>query len=320
MSDNLKNSTVLLIGTGPMAVAYAKVLQGQKADFQVVGRGETSADAFFNATGKMPITGGLQHFLENNDTTPFGFAILATGTEVLADCLQLLIHHSITTILIEKPAAVSIDELNSIKELFMPFAATILVAYNRRFYASVLETEKLLAEAGGLQAMNFEFTEWTHKIDPAKKVKAVLNNWFFANSTHVVDLAFFLAGKPVNWSTYTKSGTLDWHDKTIFSGAGITDKAVVFSYLSHWESAGRWGIELLTQKNKIYLKPLEGILVQPKGTITPQDHVFDDSLDQEYKPGLYKQVEAFLSGDTSRFITIAQQLEMGLEVYSKMLA
>ena len=320
MSDNLKGNMVLLIGTGPMAVAYAKVLQGQKVDFQVVGRGETSAEAFFNATGKRPITGGLEHFLENNDTTPFNFAILATGTEVLADCLKLLIHHSITTILIEKPAAVSIDELNSVKELFLPFAATILVAYNRRFYASVMETEKLLAESGGLQAMNFEFTEWTHKIDSAKKVKAVLNNWFFANSTHVVDLAFFLAGKPVNWSAYTKSGTLDWHDKTIFSGAGITDKAVVFSYLSHWESAGRWGIELLTPKNKIYLKPLEGVLVQPKGTITPEEYKFDDSLDREYKPGLYKQVEAFLNGDTSRFITIAQQLEMGLEVYSKMLA
>ena len=73
-------------------------------------------------------------------------------------------------------------------------------------------------------------------------------------------------------------------------------------------------------KNKIYLKPLEGILVQPKGTITPQNHVFDDALDHEYKPGLYKQVDAFLSGNTSRFITIKEQLEMGLNVYSKMLA
>lgn len=320
MSDNLIENRVLLIGTGPMAVEYAKVLQGQGVNFQVIGRGITSADAFFNATGKKPITGGLQNFLENVESTNNTFAIIATGTEVLVDCLRMLIKKSITNILIEKPAAVSVDELNSKKDIFLPFSDSIFVAYNRRFYASVLEAEKLIEEDGGLQAMNFEFTEWTHKIDPAKKVKAVLNNWFFANSTHVVDLAFFLAGKPVNWSTYTKSGTLDWHDKTIFSGAGITDKAVVFSYLSHWESAGRWGIELLTRKNKIYLKPLEGILVQPKGTITPQDHVFDNSFDQEYKPGLYKQVEAFLNGDSSRFITIGQQLDMGLEVYSKMLS
>jgi predicted dehydrogenase len=320
MSNNLINTPVLLIGTGPMALAYAKVLQGQGVPFQVIGRGATSAAAFFTETGIQPLTGGLENFLATVSPNQYQAAILATGTEALADCLKMLIAHSITTILIEKPAAVSIDELMGLKEVFMPFAATIFVAYNRRFYASVLETEALIKADGGLDALNFEFTEWTHKIDPAKKVPAVLNNWFFANSTHVVDLAFFFAGKPTNWSAYTKSGNLDWHNKTIFSGAGITDKGVVFSYLSHWESAGRWGIELLTPKNKIYLKPLEGILIQAKGTITPQNHVFDDSLDQEYKPGLYKQVEAFLKGDTARFITIQEQLEMGTEVYRKMLA
>ena len=320
MSHNINSNIVLLIGTGPMAVAYAKVLQGQKIDFQVVGRGVASAQNFYEETGEKPITGGLELFLTNHDVSQFDSAIVATGTEVLLDCLRLLIQHSITKILIEKPAAVSIAELNNNKELFMSHAASIFVAYNRRFYASVLETERLIEADGGLEAMNFEFTEWTHKIDASKKVPAVLNNWFFANSTHVVDLAFFLAGKPVDWTAYSKKGNLEWHDKTVFSGAGITEKGVLFSYLSHWESAGRWGIELLTSKNKIYLKPLEGILVQPKGTITPQNHVFDDALDHEYKPGLYKQVDAFLSGNTSRFITIKEQLEMGLNVYSKMLA
>lgn len=318
MSHNIDN-TVLLIGTGPMAIEYAKVLQGQRVDFQVIGRGATSAETFFKTTGKKPITGGLQSFLENVESSNNTFGILATGTEVLVDCLKMLIKKSITNILIEKPAAVSIDELNSIKEVFLPFSDTILVAYNRRFYASVLETENILEKDGGLQAMNFEFTEWTHKIDPTKKVPAVLNNWFFANSTHVVDLAFFIAGKPLNWSAYSKSGNLEWHDKTIFSGAGITNKDVLFSYLSHWESAGRWGIELLTKNQKIYLKPLEGILIQPKGTITPQNHEFDDALDKEYKPGLFKQVAAFLNNDKTRFINIQQQLEMGIEVYTKML-
>jgi predicted dehydrogenase len=319
MSNNLNDNTVLLIGTGPMAVAYAKVLQGLRVEFQVIGRGETSAQNFFNETGKKPIIGGLESFLKHNDVSTFRAAIIATGTEALLSCLKLLITHSIAKILIEKPAALSIDELNTNKEIFMPFASAIYVAYNRRFYASVLETERLLELDGGLEAMNFEFTEWTHKIDPTKKVSSVLNNWFFANSTHVVDLAFFLAGKPLDWIAYSKKGNLEWHDKTVFSGAGITEKGVLFSYLSHWESAGRWGIELLTSKNKIYLKPLEGILVQPKGTITPQNHVFDDVLDHEYKPGLYKQVEAFLSGNTSRFITINEQLEIGLQIYQKML-
>ena len=319
MSYNINNS-LLLIGAGPMAVEYAKVLQKMDINFLVIGRSENSSEEFFNATGKKPIIGGLKNFLENVDSSTNTSAIIATGTEVLADCLKMLIAHSITTILIEKPAAVSITQLLGLKTLFMPFAGTILVAYNRRFYSSVLETEALIEADGGLDAMNFEFTEWTHKIDSSKKLQAVLNNWFFANSTHVVDLAFHFAGKPTIWSAYSKSGNLEWHDKTIFSGAGVTNKGVVFSYLSHWESAGRWGIELLTPKNRIYLKPLEGILIQQKGSVTLKNHVFDDSIDHEYKPGLFRQVEAFLNGDTSRFINIQEQLEMSVDVYSKILA
>jgi predicted dehydrogenase len=319
MSYNINNS-LLLIGAGPMALEYAKILQKMDVNFLVIGRGENSSEEFFKATGKKPIIGGLKNFLENVDSSTNTSAIIATGTEALADCLNMLIAHSITNILIEKPAAVSITQLLGLKECFMPFASTIFVAYNRRFYSSVIETEALIEADGGLDAMNFEFTEWTHKIDSSKKIQAVLNNWFFANSTHVVDLAFHFAGKPTIWSAYSKSGNLEWHDKTIFSGAGVTNKGVVFSYLSHWESAGRWGIELLTPKNRIYLKPLEGILIQQKGSVTLKNHVFDDSIDQEYKPGLYKQVEAFLNGDTSRFINIQEQLEMSVDVYSKILS
>ena len=320
MSHNINSNIVLLIGTGPMAVAYAKVLQGQKIDFQVIGRGVASAQTFYEETGKKPITGGLELFLENNDVSQFDAAIIATGTEVLLDCLRLLIQHSITKILIEKPAAVSIAELNNNKELFLPHAASIFVAYNRRFYASVLETERLIEADGGLEAMNFEFTEWTHKIDASKKVPAVLNNWFFANSTHVVDLAFFLAGKPLDWTAYSKKGNLEWHEKTVFSGAGITEKGVLFSYLSHWESAGRWGIELLTHNRKIYLKPLEGVLIQRKGLLDIEKHVFDNTLDVLYKPGLFRQVEAFLNNDNSRLINIKEHLEIANQIYIKILS
>ena len=55
MSHNINSNIVLLIGTGSMAVAYAKVLQGQKIDFQVVGRGVASAQTFYEETGNIYI-------------------------------------------------------------------------------------------------------------------------------------------------------------------------------------------------------------------------------------------------------------------------
>ena len=186
--------------------------------------------------------------------------------------LLLVLQAGAYKVLIEKPAAISIEELIENEEKLKPYSDKVFVAYNRRFYASVIEAQKMIEEDGGLQTIHFEFTEWSHVIEPLAKAPGVKENWFFANSTHVVDLAFYLAGKPLQWKAYSKAGTLKWHSKTNFTGAGITEKGVLFSYLSNWESAGRWAVELLTEKRRIYLKPMEGISVQEKGTVAVVEH------------------------------------------------
>jgi len=312
-------SPVLLIGTGPMAEGYAAVLQALNQPFTVVGRGEESAARFASATGVQPITGGLIPFLEEKGSGGFGSAIVATGTEHLMSCVTGLLNAGIRKILVEKPAAISIEELLLHEPELQPAADSIFVAYNRRYYASVLEAQRLVAADGGLQSMHFEFTEWAHRIEPLQKAPGVKENWFFANSTHVVDLAFYLAGDPVNWNAYSKKGSTTWHEKTNFSGAGITANEVLFSYLSNWESAGRWGIELLTRHRRIYLKPLEQLFIQMKGTVSLEPHVFDDAADRQFKPGLYLQVKDFLQ-DHPGLLTIGAHIHRARAVYAPILA
>ena len=63
----------------------------------------------------------------------------------------------------------------------------------------------------------------------------ILKEWFIQNSSHVVDLAFNLGGNPVEMKSFV-SGGQSWHPKgTIFSGAGITDKNALFSYIKTLE-------------------------------------------------------------------------------------
>ena len=319
MSDNLGMKRILLIGTGPMAISYTEVLKAMNKSFTVIGRGINSAKEFEEKTGIKPITGGLTIFLKENKVESNSLAIIAVGTEQLMTTLLSLIDSGITNILIEKPAAISIEELLENEASLTPFSKSIFVAYNRRFYSSVIEAQRLIEEDGGLKTMHFEFTEWAHKIEPLNKAFGVKENWFFANSTHVIDLAFFIGGKPKEWQAYSKSGSLNWHKKTNFVGAGITEKEVLFSYLSNWESAGRWGIELLTDKRRIYLRPLEGIGIQLKGTIPIVEHPFDDALDRKFKPGLFKQVEAFLNKDKARLIDCYEQIRLSKDIYRKML-
>ena len=310
---------VFLIGTGQMAIDYFAVLKSQNCDVTVIGRGEESAVKFESKTGIKPFVGGLQEYINNNSLPENAYVIIATGTEALMPSLLLALRAGAHKVLIEKPAAISIEELIENEEELKPYSNNVFVAYNRRFYASVIEAQRMIEEDGGLQTMHFEFTEWAHKIEPLQKAEGVKENWFFANSTHVVDLAFYLAGKPTQMQGYSKAGKLKWHSKTNFTGAGITEKGVLFSYLSNWESAGRWAIELLTEKRRIYLKPLESISVQEKGTIATVEHKFDDSLDLQFKPGLYRQVIAFINESESCLLDLNKHIKFSKENYVDML-
>lgn len=310
---------IYLIGTGPMAIDYAKVLKALNKTFTVIGRGEQSASNFQDTTGISCITGGIKNYIDTIGIPDNSFIIIATGTEALMESLLLVLKAGASKVLIEKPAAISIQELNDNKEELKPYGERVFVAYNRRFYSSVIEAQLLINEDGGLKSMHFEFTEWAHKIEPLKKAPGVKENWFFANSTHVVDLAFYIAGKPNEWNAYSSPGKLKWHSKSNFVGAGNTDRGVLFSYISNWESAGRWGIELMTEKRRIYLKPLEGISIQNKGSIEVNEHKFDDRLDNDFKPGLFLQVENFLNLNTNNLKKLSDHIEEAQNIYSKML-
>lgn len=311
---------IFIIGCGEMTVDYAKVLKAQNHSFTVVGRGKTSAAHFEEVMGVKPITGGIEKYLKGNPFPENAYVIVATGTQDLMQTMLTVLRAGASKVLVEKPAALSIDELLENEENLKPFEHKVYVAYNRRFYSSVIEAQRLIKEDGGLKSMHFEFTEWAHKIEPLQKAPGVKENWFFANSTHVVDLAFYLAGQPIEFKAYSKSGNLVWHEKTNFAGAGITEKGVLFSYISNWESAGRWGIELMTEKRRIYMKPLETLGIQMKGTLQVLNHEFDDCLDKEFKPGLYKQVESFLGSGNENLLPLNQHIANSKTIYSKIIA
>lgn len=300
---------IFLIGTGPMARDYVQVLNGLNYQFKVIGRGENSAKEFENLTGIKPVTGGIENYVKNNRFTENSYVIIATGTQDLLKTMEAALNAGAENVLVEKPAALSIDELLKNKKKLTPYLNKVFIAYNRRFYASVTEAMRMITEDGGLQSMHFEFTEWAHKIEPLEKAPGVKENWFFANSTHVVDLAFFIAGTPVDWKTFSKPGEIKWHEKTNFAGAGITNRNVIFSYIANWESAGRWAIELLTKERRIYLKPLESIGIQAKGTINVINHEFDDTLDRLYKPGLFMQTRAFLENDLNSLCSLKEHFQ-----------
>ena len=319
---NYIKDTTLLIGTGPMAIDYAMVLKHLGRDFITIGRGSVSAKKFLEETGIKPVEGGLESFLMENKIQENVHIIVAVGPEQLMPVLKLLNQNNgISRVLVEKPAALSINELLGEFKVVSNLSGKTVLGYNRRFYASTLMAEKIIQEDGGLKSMHFEFTEWSHKIGPSRKPAEVKSNWFFANSTHVVDLAFFLAGNPIEWSSFSQPGSIDWHEKSVFCGAGITKKGALFSYNANWESAGRWSIELMTSKQRLYLRPMEKLFAQKLGTLHLEEVEIDYSNEIEFKPGLLLQVKAFYDfGDSGRLLSLKEQLDNSANIYAKMIS
>ncbi len=301
---------VWLVGAGLMAQDYIKVLEALNSDFIVIGRGEEAAQKCEEATGCSVIVGGLSGFLNKNPENP-SHVIVSVGVEKLYETTKELLNYGVKNILVEKPGGLEQKEFEDLVQLTIKNKANVYVAYNRRFYASVLKAQDIIEEDAGVTSFNFEFTEWGHVIAPIKKAEGVKEKWFLGNSTHVVDLAFFLGGKPKDICSFT-NGNLDWHPtSSVFSGAGKSDKNALFSYHANWESAGRWSVEVLTREHKLILRPMEKLQIQKRGTIV-QDFVeeIDYTLDDRYKPGLYLQTKNFLEGTTKDLCTIEDQLRM----------
>ena len=239
------NKKVWLIGAGQMAVDYFKVLKSLGISCIVIGRSETSAKVFFDKTGDMPIVGGLYSFIKTNPSK-CTHAIVSVGVNYLSKITIKLLNYNIKNILVEKPAGLNIEEIQSILNLTKKKKANVFVGYNRRFYASVRKAKEIIKSDGGLLSLKFDFTEWSDSIMNLDIDRKIKNKWLIANSTHVIDLAFFLGGEPEKIYSNT-SGSLKWHPTaSIFSGSGITKSGVLFSYSANWESAGRWSLHLET--------------------------------------------------------------------------
>lgn len=307
---------ILLIGPGYMGQEFAKVLKALKREFITVGRSEKSAQEFEKQIGSKVITRGLEKYLNETKKVP-DMAIVAISEEQLGSATIKLLKHGVKKILVEKPGGLDFEDIKKVAKIAKIEKANVYVGYNRRFYASVSKAREIIKKDGGVLSFHFDFTEAVHKIVPLIRAPGVKKNWFLQNSTHVIDMAFFLAGWPKKM-TCQVSGSLSWHPAgAIFAGCGISETGALFSYHANWKSPGRWAIEIMTKKHKLFFKPLEKLQVQEPGSFEVKDASLSDKLDLDFKPGIYREVKSFF-GNKQDLCTIDEQVN-NLKFYQKIL-
>jgi len=312
-----KKTDIILVGASQMSEDYLKVLLSLDIQPTVVCRTTASAKNFHKNTGYQAQHGDLSIILKQKVNT-FDMAIVAVDIENLKFVTELLVLSGIKKVLIEKPGGISSEEINQLDDIANFNKVELLIAYNRRFYSSTQKAKEIIESDGGVTSFHFEFTEWSHVIGSLTKPIKVKERWFLSNSTHVVDLAFFLGGKPKNITCYNGGEQkLEWHpSSSVFSGSGLTHNDALFSYHADWTAPGRWKVEILTKRNRIILEPLEGLQIQKIGSVEKNFMEINNEKDLSFKPGLFNQVKAFVNNDLENFCTIREQRE-SMKVYNK---
>tara|TARA_B100000035_G_C20996558_1_gene552802 strand:+ start:504 stop:1445 length:942 start_codon:yes stop_codon:yes gene_type:complete len=306
---------IYMFGAGYMAKEYLNVIKDLNLDVVAISQTSNSAQSIKNEYNIECLEGGYLSF--DSEISDEDIAIVCIPVEKLFSCTKFLIKKGFKKILVEKPGALKINDLEELKSLSLKYSSEVLIAYNRRYFSSVEYLRKILTKEK-LVAVNFEISEWTHLMELDDYDDEVLKFWFISNTSHVADLVFNISGIPTDL-TCTKSGFLDWHPSgSRFAGSGLTEKNVILSYRGFWDSPGRWSVEFLTKNNKYILCPMEKLSCQKKGSIEINDiNEIDYQLDENYKPGVFKMFESFINGDYSNLCSLEEQIQL-IKVYSKM--
>ncbi len=305
---------ILLVGAGKMAADYAKVLAALDLRPQVLGRGEASAATFTAATGLAVSIGPLADQLAALPAVP-DTAIVTVNAMYLAEATADLIRAGVKRLLVEKPAGLDLAELETLCTVATRHGAEVYVGYNRRFMASVLRAQEMVAEDGGILSVKFDFSEPSRRIAQIAKPQRELDTWFYGNSSHVVDMAFHFFGAPVRLDAAV-TGSVSWHAAgAVFTGHAQNATNALMSWHANWLSPGRWGVEVMTPERRLIFQPLEELRVQSHKGFDAVPEPLSNQLDTEFKPGLMRQVRAFLWGELADRLQLLSQHAQAMEWY-----
>lgn len=189
---------------------------------------------------------------------------------------------------IEKPPGLAPDETRILAELAQKHSIQTMVGFNRRYYSIFHKGIDMIRKHGPLMGIMVEGHErmWLRADRLAKNIRS---QWIFVNSTHTIDLLRFFGGEPINMKAIGHRYLEPRGDQ--FAAIMETESGAIGQYSAHWYSPGGWRVVLYGDGVTVEFKPLED------GRWMDRDFklhkIEPDQVDIKYKPGFFKQMQAF---------------------------
>lgn len=225
-----------------------------------------------------------------------GACIFVTGDK-MGDVIINSLEYGVP-LFVEKPFGLNYEDAKMVKKASDSKNVQIFVGHNRRFMSTITKAKEVMEETGGVKSIVIEGNE---RLEAVKKIYAgrdsIINNWVYLNGIHCIDLFRYFCGETKEVVSMSKFG--DYHSLLKFDSA-------VGHYHSVWDAPDGWSVQLINDKVKAIIKPLEKLTIKKPGNV--EEVIELSKKDTDFKPGFYDQHSAFISylqtGDKGNLVDI----------------
>src|SRR5690348_13093980 len=276
---------VAIVGAGYMATEHAKAF-ASLPNFQIAGicsrtRGRAEALATTYNANVFDSVDDL------HDATRADVVVVTTPELATASvCYDAFKHPWLC--FVEKPVGYNLAQAEQIQSAAKSSRARVYVALNRRAYSATrLALQELLGD-DSLRLISILDQQDMVAALASGQPEAVVRNWMYANSIHMIDYFTVFGRGPVVSVNVTSPWTPNQPGfvvATIHFASGD-----IGTYQAVWNGPGPWSVTVTNSSVRAEMRPLEKLGVQKRGERRLTD-VQVDVLDSEFKPGLRHQAE-----------------------------
>jgi len=192
------------------------------------------------------------------------------------------------TVLLEKPPGYTIADAIEIRDAANRKKRNVLVALNRRFLSSTRSVREEIINTDKTIFIKIRDQENQKKALLVGQPEAVVNNWMYANSIHLIDF-FQIFGRA---KVKVVEPIIPWDPKrpNVVISRLEYENGDLGLYEGIWNGPGPWAVEVFSAEKRWELRPIEQASVQLINQRSAEPfHVHP--WDIEYKPGFRLQAE-----------------------------
>jgi predicted dehydrogenase len=229
---------------------------------------------------------------------------IVPARDILLECIE----HGIA-LLTEKPVALDYEQSMEVRDAAKAAGVPIWVGLNRRCYSATLNALSDLEVNSGPRIIQvFDQQDREFAVN-AGHPQAVVDNWMYAGSIHLVDYLLTFGRDAVSGVDIHHS--YDPKAPKLVNATVRFDSGDIGIYMAVWDAPGPWACHVTTPEVRWEMQPLEDARCCKRGS-RQWDSISRSDADNDFKAGVLVQAEAVIAairnGDSSLVVDIDEAM------------